>query len=87
MSYKGVSGYHPLITALANTGEFLYMVNGPGNLPSHAGAAEWIDRRVDLVNPHVEIRRAPHRSASIRTRALVLVEHGGISHLPVRPIA
>jgi len=49
LAYNGIWGYHPLMISLANTLEPLYLVNRPGNRPSHDGAAPWIDRAVALV--------------------------------------
>lgn len=52
ISYNGIWGYHPLIITFANTGEHLFIVNRSGNRPSHDGAAEWIDRTIDLLKPN-----------------------------------
>jgi hypothetical protein len=49
ISYNGIWGYHPLIISLTQTREALYLVNRPGNAPSHLDSAQWIDRSLDLV--------------------------------------
>ena len=48
LGYDGTWGYHPLIVSLRNTQEPLYLVNRPGNRPSHEGAAAYLDRAAEL---------------------------------------
>lgn len=48
MNYEKKWGYHPLVMTLANTREVLYLLNRPGNRPSHERAFVYFDRAIDL---------------------------------------
>lgn len=48
IAYDGTWGYHALVLTLANTGETLSVVNRSGNRPSQEGAAEQVDRTLQV---------------------------------------
>jgi len=60
IAYNGTWGYHPLLISFANTAEPLFLVNRPGNRPSHEQAAVYLERGVSLC------RRAGFRRITLR---------------------
>ena len=60
LNHKKQWGYHTLALTLANTREQLFLLNRPGNRPSHEGAADYFDKSVRLC------RRAGFRKVRLR---------------------
>ena len=55
-SYDGRWSYHPLIARLAETGEWLRVVNRPGNAVSQQGALKMLAECLDLTAPYFRER-------------------------------
>ena len=60
INYKKQWGYQTLALTLANTREQLFLLNRPGNRPSHEGAAAYFDKTIDIC------RRAGFRKVRLR---------------------
>ena len=48
IGYDGQWSYHPAVVTLANTKEVLYLLNRPGNRPSHEDVAQYLDHTFDM---------------------------------------
>jgi hypothetical protein len=70
ISHEGEWGYHPLAITLANTKEVLYIVNRPGNVPSHQDAAEYLDKAIALLKRRFKQIRARGDTDFSQTRRL-----------------